>query len=263
MTITDVRQQLIEQGYAVVEGVVPKGLVDDVIEAIHAFAGADIESNPERFDGLGIVPLHHHPALWAVRQCEELHAVFASVYGRPDLWVTMDRAGYKPPHEAGSQHPVHWDCDPWTFDGFGVQGVVYLTDTAPEQGAFACVPSIYKKLDVWRLDHAGDQHRRHPDIGAEPLVRVPGPAGSLVLFHRLMPHTNTVNTSEKPRLAQYVTMSPEGGEEERAVRVRDFEEKRPPDWALRQKVPGQLVPEPFEPARLSELGRKLVGLDRW
>lgn len=265
------RQQLLHEGYLVVPEVVPASLCDAVVNAILEFTGVDPDDPEtwyqERFKGLGVVPLHHHQALWDVRQYPAVHDVFRALYETEALWVTMDRVGYKPPASERSRdwrrHAVHWDCDPWTFDGFAVQGLVYLTDTSPAQGAFCCVPAIYRNLSQWRADHAGDENRRHPRVDDDDLVAVGGKSGSLVVFHRLMPHSNLVNRTEKPRFVQYVTMQPEGGDEERRERIELWRSNMPPPWAVRQKVPGQEMPEPGPAAELTTLGRKLVGIDTW
>lgn len=265
------REQFLDQGYLVVENVVPADLCERVVEAILGFTGVRLDDASTwyqpGFAGLGIVPMHHHQALWDVRQHPAVYETFRELYGQDDLWVSMDRAGYKPPaSEATSdwqRAPVHWDCDAWTFDALGMQGLVYLTDTSEDQGAFCCVPSIYRNLEAWREAHAHDDDRRHPKVDEGDIIPVSGGAGSLVVFHRLMPHTNGLNTSPRPRFAQYVTMSPADGEAERETRVEQWRDNMPPQWALRQKVAGQLVPEPGGPAHLTELGRKLVGVDAW
>ncbi|HKI74922.1 MAG TPA: phytanoyl-CoA dioxygenase family protein [Pseudomonadales bacterium] len=265
------REKFLEEGYLVVPDVVPTSLCEQVVDAILEFTGVDMEDpatwHQERFAGLGIVPIHQHQALWNVRQHPDVYAVFRTLYQRDDLWVTMDRAGYKPPAGEATRDwqraAVHWDCDAWTFDGVGIQGLVYLTDTRADQGAFSCVPSIYRNLPAWRQAHANDADRRHPEVAEEDIVAVPGSAGSLVVFHRLMPHTNGLNRADRPRFAQYVTMNPVGEESERAARVELWKTKQPPEWAARQKVLGQQIPEPGAPAHLTELGRKLVGVDAW
>ena len=96
-----------------------------------------------------------------------------------------------------------------------------------------------------------------------PLVPVGGPQGSLVIWHRRMAHTSLANNSNMPRLVQYVTMTPAGNEEARAANAKLCLEKRPPAWAVRQKVPGQLDPEPGPAVQFTALGRKLAGIDAW
>lgn len=58
-----------------------------------------------------------------------------------------------------------------------------------------------------------------------------------------------------------VAMHPVADNQERHERVQLWNDKRPPSWW--RPWPNQIDLEPGEPARLGELGRKLVGLDHW
>ena len=262
------------EGYLVVEEVVPERLCKAVVEAICEFEGI----RPDDADGWyqkdraghGIIPLHHHQALWDVRQHPALHQVFASLYGRQDLWVSMDRVSFKPAWRDSSSHwqqsSVHWDCDPWQFNRLSIQGLVYLTDTSAEQGAFACVPDIYRALPAYLDQHAKNEKRRQPVYEPDQLVPVPAPAGSLILFNRLMPHTSLLNHSDTCRFVQYVAMEPvsdQNPEKQRQSQIQQWQELRPPAWAVNQKVPGQLMPEPWPVPKLTALGRRLVGVELW
>lgn len=263
--------QFEEEGYLVVPGVVPLELCERVIEAILQFTGVDLE-NPDtwyskRRAGHGIVPLHHAQPFWDVRQLPALHEVFTALYGTPRLWVTMDRASYKPPASpetrGWSREPIHWDCNPWRFKGPSIQGLVYLTDTEKDQGAFSCVPSIYKNLASYCRNHEEGSSAHHPDVDDSDLVAVEGQAGSLVVFNRLMPHTSRLNESAAHRFVQYVTMKLVTDDEARQQQVREWRGKLPPQWAINQQLPDQQIPEPGEPASLTALGRRLVGVDSW
>ncbi len=259
-----------EQGYLVVADVIPHELCDRVIDAITDSINVDLDDESTWYQreasGHGLIPLHHHQALWDVRQHPALHEVFAGLYGTEALWVSNDRVSYKPP--AGSKtrswrrDAVHWDCDPWQFTGFSLQGLVYLTDTTTDQGAFMCVPGIFRDLPAYLEAHAADDDRRHPRVDDADLVRVAGGKGSLVVFSRLMPHTSDVNHSSQHRFVQYVTMS-RADESERARVVREWRERLLPDWAIRQAISEGKTREAGEPAQLTDLGRKLVGLDDW
>jgi hypothetical protein len=271
LVMAEDRARFLRDGYLVVEGAVDAQSCEAAIDAIASYVGLD-RDDPETWychnlNAHGIVPLHHAQALWDLRQLPSLHEAFAAIYQDEKLWVTFDRASFKAPPRPTDERlpmtPVHWDCDPRAFRQIGVQGVVYLRDTEPSQGAFCCVPSVYQRLDEWLATRNSDAEVRRPDVSGEPLVHVGGPAGSLVMFHRLMPHSSAPNESTRPRWVQYVAMHPAGSEDERAERVRDYLQKMPPAWAIRQKIPGQQMPEPGAPARLTPLGRKLVGLDRW
>ncbi len=98
---------------------------------------------------------------------------------------------------------------------------------------------------------------------ASKIEVVGGTTGALVLWNRRMPHSSTRNLSHRPRWVQYVAMDPVGDEAARLKRVEGFQRSMPPQWAIVQKVPGQEIPEPGGPARLSDLGRRLVGIDHW
>ncbi len=281
------RARFLDDGFIVVSDVVPAALCARVIAATCEFVGVD-EGDVESFaryraQGHGIVPLHHHQALWDVRQLPRLHAIFAFLYGTERLWVSHDRVSFKIParlHPDGFRmDAVHWDGDPRALAGsdrgnpgaarggrsLAMQGLVYLTDTPAEKGAFAMVPGLYRTLEDWLSVPRTDMELRRPDVSDYELVPVPGRQGSLVVWNRLMPHTSLANETDQPRLVQYVTMTPARSDAavEREALVRGCVEKRPPAWALRQRVSGQLDPEPGPPVELTALGRKLTGLEDW
>ena len=137
--------------------------------------------------------------------------------------------------------------------------MVYLRDTAEDQGAFCCVPSLYRDVDQYLADHPEAGDSRRPEAREEDIVRVGGRAGSLIVWHRRMPHSSTLNHSTRPRWVQYVAMDKAGTEEQRTARIEMYEKGLPPEWAVVQNVPGQQIPEPNGPAELTPLGRRLVG----
>ncbi len=265
------RDLLIERGWLVVPDAVPKALCERSAAALCEFIGVD-PAAPDTWanyvtHGHGVIPLHHHQALWDVRQLPALHRIFAAIYETEKLWVSFDRGSFKVPssyHESGYRmDAAHWDGDPRTQAGLAVQGLIYLTDTPAEKGAFAMVPELYATLDEWLAVGRSDAEARKPDISNYALEPVGGAQGSLVIWHRRMAHTSLANNSTEPRLVQYVTMTPAGSEELRSSNARECLEKHPPAWAARQKVLGQLDPEPGPPPRLTELGARLAGVERW
>jgi hypothetical protein len=260
-----------ENGYIVVPDVVPLTLCEKAIEAIVEYLDIDLSDDRtwyrQAHSGHGIVPLHHHQAFWDIRQSERVHEVFTALYDDERLWVSMDRASYKPPGSSQSsdwqEAGVHWDCDPFVQNELSLQGLVYLTDTRPDQGAFCCVPSIYQNLTDYLVAHKDDSDRRKPNVDSADLLSIEGPAGSLVVFNRLMPHSSGLNHSMDHRFVQYVTMQPIGTENERTQRVREWSGKLPPQWAVEQNIENQEIPEAGPPAELSELGKKLAGVESW
>ncbi|KAH8075344.1 hypothetical protein JL721_1348 [Aureococcus anophagefferens] len=162
----------------------------------------------------GMVQMSHHASLWAIRQCPGVHGAFADVYGTEELWVTCDRAHFKPPERA--DHPawadpgdvhrgMHWDVDVGRPPvPFSVQGVVYLEATDASTGALRVVPGCRGRLaslrEAWRSTGA--------DAHAGEAVAAEGPAGTLVLWHGATHHGPGRNVGERPRVSAYVAMLP-------------------------------------------------------
>lgn len=265
------RARFFEQGYLVLENVVPADLCARVRAVVSDFTGVVEEDPPtwrrQSAQGHGIVPVHHAQALWDVRQLPAMHAAFAALYGTERLWVTIDRVSVKVPASLFDSpyrvDPVHWDGDPRRAGGLSIQGLVYLTDTPAEQGAFCCVPDLFRELQSWLAQHQHDPNPLQPDVTAYEVLPIGAPAGSLVLWDRRMPHTSAANLGDRPRWVQYVAMNPAGDEAARQALRRLCLDKRPPGWAVRQNVPGQRDPEPGDPATLTPLGRRLAGIDPW
>ena len=95
---------------------------------------------------------------------------------------------------------------------------------------------------------------------------IPMKAGDLVIWDTRLAHGNGHNTSSKPRLAQYITMSPadEDNEAARQGRIDRWQNRKKPTYD--RAFPGD--PRKWEEnqgttAELTPLGRKLLGLDRW
>ncbi len=263
------KQRFDEQGYLLVEGLVDEAHCRAVREAICARLDFD-ESDPSSWPesrGHGVINLFHAQALWDVRQLPSVYAAFAELHGTEALWVGTDRVSFKVRDSAhrssGPAEPIHWDGDPSRLANRSLQGLLYLTDTSEDQGAFCCVPGIYRHLDDYLARHPEHASGRRPNIGNEPIDVVAGPAGSMVIWDRRLPHSSTHNLTDRPRWVQYIAMDPVGDETARAARVAEFETMMPPAWALRQTVPGQIIPEPGPHPQLNNLGRKLVGLADW
>src|SRR5207247_7396951 len=97
---------------------------------------------------------------------------------------------------------------------FGVQGVLYLADTTAEMGGVQCIPGFHKEgvLEEWAARQPEDRNPRVPAISSLPegykVTPIPGNAGDLLIWNRRLAHGNGRNTRTRPRLAQYISMSP-------------------------------------------------------
>lgn len=86
------------------------------------------------------------------RQSRRIHKAFAQLGQSPDLWMSTDRAGFNVPELPGwlfRGPDLHWDVSLARPIPFGTQGILYLTDTEAEQGAFTLVPGFHRRIDEW------------------------------------------------------------------------------------------------------------------
>ncbi len=265
-----------ENGYVVVSDLVPPANLQAVVDAIFAFLGmdrnnpADWYREPHRTNGM--VEIYHHQALWDNRQHPNVHQVFSEVYGTADLRVSEDRAGFKPPQHAA--HPeydhkgfTHWDTDTRIWpQRFQVQGVLSLTDTSVDMGGFQCIPGFHRDLETWLATQPADRSPYTPDLNALPsgmaVTPIPTKAGDLVIWDTLLAHGNGHNVSNKPRLAQYITMFPADRFDDAAIadRIDRFNRRvPPPNTRAFPGDPRQLEALHGTPPVLTALGRKLLG----
>jgi hypothetical protein len=275
---TDLRSTIETQGYVVVREVVPREVTEAVVADVWRHTGArpDDPSSwyvPGIVAPTGMVEMYHYQSMWDVRQHERVHAVFAEIFGTDRLWVSLDRANLKPP--VHPDHPeydhkgfIHWDAEIAKYPDvpFAVQGVLALVDTDETMGGFQCVPEIYQDLDGYLRRHPPTDGSRVPDLTGYDITRIPMRAGDMTIWTNLLPHGNGHNTSDRPRLAQYVSMAPARDDENaRAHRVRVWSGNLAPTEG-RSPFPGdprRIEESRSEPATLTPLGRKLLGVDPW
>lgn len=260
-----------ENGYVIIRNAVPQENLDAVIDAIWEFLDVD-RNDPESWYSApiskgGMLEMYHHQALWDNRQHPRVHQAFADIWGTEELWVSLDRANMNPPARQPDwdyQGMYHWDMDT-TADPlpFKVQGVLYLADTSADQGGFQCTPGFHREFHEWVKTQPADRNPRLPDPEGLEIKTIPGKAGDLLIWHSLLPHGNSRNRSNRPRLAQYITMYPPQDEEEREYRIKAWQERLPPRGKAFPGDPRQLEQKYGKPAELTDLGRKLLGVDRW
>ncbi|WP_394792813.1 phytanoyl-CoA dioxygenase family protein [Armatimonas sp.] len=270
-------------GYLVVKGAVPKENCDAVVDDIYTFLQMDPNDTttwypPERRGSLAHI--HQTQSLWDNRQNPRLYQAFVDLYGTEKLWASLDRACFKPPlSEKYPQHQdngfVHWDMDtstpPETWKFF-VQAVLCLTDTTEDMGGFCCVPGFHREnLVRWIAEQPEDRHKHQPDLTRLPegmaVTPIPAEAGDLVIWDVTLAHGNGANHGTAPRLCQYVTLYPAGEDHiQREERIACWQEHIAPTYWSKN------IPEPYqgreralypEPATLTELGKKLLGLESW
>jgi ectoine hydroxylase-related dioxygenase (phytanoyl-CoA dioxygenase family) len=113
-----------------------------------------------------------------------------------------------------------------------------------------------------------------PDLSRLPegyeVTPIPGKAGDLLIWNRRLAHGNGRNTSDRPRLAQYISMSPapapplsEEAEARRQERIAMWRDRLPPKGKAFPGDPRRKEELFGQTAELTPLGRKLLGIDLW
>jgi hypothetical protein len=201
-------------GYVVLHDAVPQGNCRAAVEAICEFLGVD-RHNPDTWYG-GVqghsiwIPLLHHQALWANRDSPRIRRAYAQLWGREDLWGSVDQAGFNPPEKPGWLFPgphLHWDVSINQPIPFGVQGILYLADVEADQGAFVCVPGFHRTIEGWLRGLPDGADPRKQDL-SHLAVPIAGRAGDLVIWHHALPHGSSPNRAALPRIVQYINMRP-------------------------------------------------------
>lgn len=272
----------IENGYIVIKNAIPKENAKKLADFIWEFEEKDAnnaetwyappraEMQMKELANSGMVELYNHQYQWENRQMQKVYDAFADVWGTDKLWVTIDRANLNLPVRPGYDFKgfIHWDYDPETKPQ-NVQGVLALADTMDENmGGFQCIPELYRNYDTWKLSQPEDRNRFQPDTTEfeGKFVKVKMEAGDLLIFNSLQPHGIRPNlTKEKVRIAQYISMMPaeEDNEELRQWRINSWKNRIAPEGYAFPGDPRNWEQTKQETAELSELGKKLLGLEKW
>ncbi len=277
----------IENGYVIIRQAVPVEQADRLAGLLWDFEEKDPNDPatwyaPPRADmqmkelvGSGMVELYNHQYEWDNRQYPRIYDAFVDIWGTEKLWVTIDRANLNMPLRPQDTFKgfIHWDYDPDRGDGpshpQNVQGVLALADQNDENmGGFQCIPELYRTYDTWKLTQPTDRNRFRPDITGleDQLVKVKLNAGDLLIFNSLLPHGIRPNRSgDKVRLAQYISMMPaeEDNEALRQWRITSWRDRIAPEGYAFPGDPRGWEKTRYPTAELSDLGRKLLGLDPW
>jgi ectoine hydroxylase-related dioxygenase (phytanoyl-CoA dioxygenase family) len=275
---TEWHDHIARYGYVIVHNALPAENLEATIDDIWRHTGAS-PNDPETWyrrdiiRPVGMVEMYHYQSMWNNRQHPRIYEIFRAVHGVDELAVSIDRVGLKPPDNPA--HPeydhkgmIHWDTVMTNYPDipFHVQGVLALTDTEPDMGGFQCIPETYQHLDEFLKTQTREKiESRNPDYTGYTVTRPRLAAGDLLIWTSLLLHGNGHNTSNKVRLCQYLSMNPaaEVTEETRQARIECWQANTHPQSKSFPGDPRRIEEQRSAPAELTDLGRKLLGLDAW
>ena len=272
----------IENGYVVIKNAVSRNQAIKTAEFIWEFDDKDpndpstwyteprAEMEMKELAGTGMVEVYNNQLLWDNRQTKKVYDSFVDIWGTDKLWTTIDRANLNFPIRPGFEYKgfIHWDYDPDTKPQ-NVQGVLALADqTDQEMGGFQCIPWLYKNYDTWKLSQPENRNKFQPDISGleDKIVKVSLEAGDLLIFNSTLPHGIRPNNSkDKVRIAQYISMMPAQEDDTDLVnwRINSWKNRIAPEGYAFPGDPRNWEQEKYETAKLSKLGEKILGLEKW
>lgn len=205
-----------ENGYVIVRNAISAEDCRNTLEAVCSFLEADLNDPSTWYNGhpakQGImVQLFQHEMLEKNRRSPRLRKAFEQVWGRKDIWVSADRVGFNPPETNRWKFPgpyLHWDVSLDLPIPFATQGILYLTDTAANQGAFTLVPGFQHRIEDWLHSLPPDASPREQDLYALGATPIAANAGDFIIWHQALPHGSSPNTSQVPRIVQYINYLP-------------------------------------------------------
>jgi Phytanoyl-CoA dioxygenase (PhyH) len=263
------RSSLFNDGHVVIPQVVPARMCESVLEAIGTELNIwiDEEASWDKVSALvDQVPLWGHQSQWDIRQLPAIHDIYGAVWGTEKLWADRNSCRFTPPWREGKAGPLrlHWDADPRDRGIQWYPAVLALTDADEGEGGFCCSPNLMVNRDRWPISWPrqpwGVEYR--PDqVPDEDIIEVPLKTGDLLIMDSHLPHGTVKNNSLRPRVVFYLQLSPVGSPEEAASNIADHQAGLAPSW-WRWK-PGHDRAESGPPAKLTPLGRRLLGIDPW
>jgi hypothetical protein len=210
-----------QNGYVIIRNAVTRESCDAVIEAlcdhinIKRHDPATWYNNHPAKQGI-MVQLFQHKALEENRKAFKIRKAFEEIWNRTDIWVNTDRVGFNPPVNqfyTFNGPRLHWDSSIMPPISLGTQGILYLADTAENQGAFTLVPGFQNKIEDWLKSLPIDADPRKEDLYALGPKPIAANAGDLIIWHHALPHGSSPNTSVLPRFVQYINYEPADKEE--------------------------------------------------
>lgn len=205
-----------KQGYLIIRQAISKKECAETVNVIANYLDIDLRK-PETWyrphpakQGI-MVQLFRHVVLERNRFSPKIRRAYECLWKNQNLWVTTDRVGFNPPETESWKFPgphLHLDIQPGTPLPFGLQGILYLTVTKENQGAFTLIPGFHKKIEQWMnrfdpdnipLNGVFDEFERKP-IAAN--------AGDFIIWHHGLPHGSSANRHTQPRIVQYINWYP-------------------------------------------------------
>jgi hypothetical protein len=208
-------------GYIVLPNAIPKADCVATQQIIWEFLGMHPEksetwyqNHPEQ-RGM-MLNFFDHPLLEKNRASSKIRKAFEQLYQSEAIYKTIDKVSFNPPvtpNYSFKGSDLHWDVSLQLPIPFRLQGLIYLSDCGPQDGAFHCVPGFHNQITAWMQQVPEGVHpRAHALETLIPQV-ITASAGDMIIWHQALPHCATPNYGTSPRMVQYLSYISETYEE--------------------------------------------------
>lgn len=213
-----------ENGYVVVKNAIPMEDCVKTQNAILNYLEASLEDscswykNNEAKEGL-MVLFTKHPTLEKNRASLKIQKAYQQLYETDKIYRVIDKVSFNPPENNSFRFmgsALHWDVSLRLPIPFKLQGLLYLTDVKENSGAFHCVAGFHHQIENWLKNLPQNINPREMAVKELKPIPILGNAGDFVIWHQALPHCATPNTSDLPRIVQYLTYLPLENQEERS-----------------------------------------------
>ena len=202
-----------DNGYLVLKNAISKEDCLATQQIIWEFLGMEPD-NPDSWyvahseqKGL-MVNFFEHPILEKNRASARIKKAYEQLYQSKQIYKTIDKVSFNPPitpNYTFKGSDLHWDVSLQQPIPFRLQGLIYLSDCGPKDGAFHCVPGFHNSIADWiNQIPKGKEIRTYALETLQP-VPITGEAGDMVIWHQALPHCATPNYGTTPRMVQYLT----------------------------------------------------------
>ncbi|KAJ5953498.1 hypothetical protein N7454_000394 [Penicillium verhagenii] len=257
----DFRDDLLQNGYAVIKGAVPREralkYADEIYDWLEGFNLGFKRDDPstihkdhlpdinEKGMCLGYA-ISHESFTWAVRQEEEVIKAFEKVYDTEDLIVSFDSVNVGFPSRTDIKPNTPWphqDQNPEKPGFRCLQGLVNLLPNGPKDGGLIVCKGAHllseelheafkgeERIWSWTTEWYGltDANKEWLKERGCEWVKVEAEPGDLLLWDSRTPHYNLSSETSQPRFCVYTCYMPveDATKEQLVVKKKAFEETR-------------------------------------
>ncbi|GAA4775099.1 MULTISPECIES: phytanoyl-CoA dioxygenase family protein [Flavobacterium] len=155
-----------------------------------------------------MVNFFEHPQLEKNRASARIRKAYEQLYQTENIYKTIDKVSFNPPitpYYTFKGSALHWDVSLQQPIPFRLQGLIYLSECGPNDGAFHCVPGFHHSITDWINQVPEGKDIRAYALEALQPVPITGEAGDMVIWHQALPHCAKPNYGATPRMVQYLT----------------------------------------------------------